>query len=100
MADVNGGSRTQTCMLSSFIMPQDNDQATALSTCFCSSKNELSLVSTVYIVAVHRYWLYADAVQAATWIKQQFALKPAISRLRRERAAQRPLLTNQIDDMY
>ena len=42
----------------------------------------------------------ADAVQVATWIKRQFALKPAINRLRTERAAQRPLLTNQVADMY
>lgn len=40
------------------------------------------------------------AVQVATWIKRQFALKPAIARIRRERAAQRPVQTAQIDNMY
>ncbi|CAL8471988.1 g11530 [Coccomyxa elongata] len=39
-------------------------------------------------------------VQVATWIKRQFALKPAIARIRRERAPQRPVQTAQIDNMY
>ena len=40
------------------------------------------------------------AVQVATWIKRQIALKPAINRMRKERAAERPLMTNQVSDMY
>ncbi|CAK0783061.1 hypothetical protein CVIRNUC_006256 [Coccomyxa viridis] len=39
-------------------------------------------------------------VQVATWIKRQIALKPAINRMRKERAAERPLMTNQVSDMY
>jgi hypothetical protein len=42
----------------------------------------------------------AAAVQVATWIKRQFALKPAINRVRRERAEQRKTFTNQIENMY
>ncbi len=42
----------------------------------------------------------AAAVQVATLIKRQFALKPAINRMRRERAEQRKIFTDQIDNMY
>ena len=41
-------------------------------------------------------------VQAATWIKKTFALKPALARARKARAEQRPegASTSQVDGMY
>jgi hypothetical protein len=39
-------------------------------------------------------------VQIATWIKKNFALRPALSRARKERAAQRPMPSDQLDNMY
>lgn len=39
-------------------------------------------------------------VQIATWVKKQFALKPALARARKERAEQRPQQSNQVDIMY
>lgn len=39
-------------------------------------------------------------VQVATWIKKNFALKPALAKARKERAAQRPVHRDQINDMY
>ncbi len=43
------------------------------------------------------------AVQVATWIKKHIALKPALARIRKQRAEQRPAeaqRTDQIDCMY
>ena len=40
------------------------------------------------------------AVQFATWLKRQIALKPALARIRKQRAEQRTVLTTQVDDMY
>ena len=40
------------------------------------------------------------AVQLATWIKRQFGLKPALNRIRKQRAEQRPEKTEQIEYMY
>jgi hypothetical protein len=39
-------------------------------------------------------------VQVATWMKKQFALKPALNKIRKERADKRPEKTNQVDKMY
>ncbi|GAB4818254.1 hypothetical protein N2152v2_005300 [Parachlorella kessleri] len=40
-------------------------------------------------------------VQLATWVKKQFALKPALSQSRKERAEQRPgTRTTQVDTMF
>jgi hypothetical protein len=39
-------------------------------------------------------------VQAATWIKKTFALKPALNRARKERGEQRPEANAQVDRMY
>ena len=41
MAYANGVPRTQTCMMSYFIMPQDSNQAIPFSACVCSSKDEV-----------------------------------------------------------
>jgi hypothetical protein len=39
-------------------------------------------------------------VQIATWVKKQFALKPALAHARKERAEQRAQLNPQVDTMY
>lgn len=46
--------------------------------------------------------LHARAVQAATWIKRQFGLKPALRRIRKDRAEARPSdkASVQVDNMF
>lgn len=39
-------------------------------------------------------------VQAATWMKKTFSLKPALNQIRKERAAQRLHTSTQVDNMY
>lgn len=39
-------------------------------------------------------------VQAATWVKRTFALKPALNQIRKERAEHRQGQSNQVDTMY
>lgn len=39
-------------------------------------------------------------VQAATWMKKTFSLKPALNQIRKERAAQRLHTSSQVDNMY
>ncbi len=40
------------------------------------------------------------AVQAATWVKRTFALKPALNQIRKDRAEQRQTQSSQVDTMY
>ena len=40
------------------------------------------------------------AVQAATWVKRTFALRPALNNIRKQRAEQRQFKTSQVDDMF
>lgn len=44
--------------------------------------------------------IYVPAVQVATWVKRNFALKPALSRIRKQRAEHRELESDQVDRMY
>mmetsp|Transcript_4424 Transcript_4424/g.12755 ORF Transcript_4424/g.12755 Transcript_4424/m.12755 type:complete len:175 (-) Transcript_4424:154-678(-) len=53
-------------------------------------RNVRTLVAQIRIVEV----------QAATWVKKQFGLKPAIRDIRRHRPEYRRLHTDQIDEMY
>ncbi|DBB11066.1 TPA: hypothetical protein ACH3X3_006531 [Trebouxia sp. C0006] len=39
-------------------------------------------------------------VQAATWVKRTFALKPALNQIRKERAEHRQAQSDQVDTMY
>ena len=41
-----------------------------------------------------------SAVRAATWVKQTFALKPALNQIRKDRAEHRQDQSDQIDNMY
>ena len=41
-----------------------------------------------------------SAVQAATWFKRTFALKPALNQIRKERAEHRHDQSDQVDTMY
>lgn len=40
------------------------------------------------------------AVQAATWVKRTFALRPALNNIRKQRAEQRQFKSSQVDDMF
>eukprot|EP00873_Tetraselmis_striata_P012050 jgi/Tetstr1/432314/TSEL_021715.t1 len=39
-------------------------------------------------------------VQVATWVKKQFVLKPALEKIRKERATLRTHTSKQVDDMF
>lgn len=39
-------------------------------------------------------------VQAATWVKRTFALRPALNNIRKQRAEQRNFKSSQVDDMF
>lgn len=40
------------------------------------------------------------AVQVATWVKRNFALRPALNRIRKQRAEHRAAQSDQVDRMY
>lgn len=40
------------------------------------------------------------AVQVATWVKRNFALRPALNRIRKERGDHRQTQSDQVDRMY
>ena len=65
----------------------------------------LLLQYPVIILHVHCMWLLSErqnftAVQAATWVKRTFALKPALNQIRKERAEHRQAQSDQVDTMY
>ena len=44
--------------------------------------------------------LRVRAVAVATWVKKTFALRPALNRIRRQRAEQRQHQSDQVDGMF